>query len=173
MNVNYSSCRARERAEPLTGGNGGAGARSLEVGREGGNSLRSPRSARKWARRTGFPSLASQLPRRDVRFAKSNLSLPFVGLLARVSLRAASMQGGGPTIKRQEKGAFNHIERVDRREKAGISIQRASAIGTQRHGNARKGTLTGNFYFLPRCWRTVTRGRGSFAAGSCRCAGMQ
>jgi hypothetical protein len=30
-----------------------------------------------WARRTGFPSLVSQLPGRDVRCAKSNLSLPF------------------------------------------------------------------------------------------------
>jgi hypothetical protein len=40
------------------------------------------RCARKWARRTGFPSLASQLPTRDVRFAKSNLSLPLVGWLA-------------------------------------------------------------------------------------------
>jgi hypothetical protein len=42
----------------------------------------SPRCARKWARRTGFPSLASQVPTRDVRFAKSNLSLPIVGWLA-------------------------------------------------------------------------------------------
>ncbi|MDB6065312.1 MAG: hypothetical protein JWR26_1520 [Pedosphaera sp.] len=42
-----------------------------------------PRCARIWARRTGFPSLASQLPTQDVRFAKSNLSLPIVGWLAR------------------------------------------------------------------------------------------
>ncbi|MDB6067475.1 MAG: hypothetical protein JWR26_3683 [Pedosphaera sp.] len=47
-------------------------------------------------------------------------------VLARVSLRAATMQGGGPTIQRQEKGEFNHRprvrdrERVDRRERAGF-----------------------------------------------------
>ncbi|MDB6063840.1 MAG: hypothetical protein JWR26_48 [Pedosphaera sp.] len=44
----------------------------------------SPSRARIWARQTGFPSLASQSPTQDVRFAKSNLSLPIVGWLARV-----------------------------------------------------------------------------------------
>ncbi|MDB6065764.1 MAG: hypothetical protein JWR26_1972 [Pedosphaera sp.] len=48
-----------------------------------GNSLCSPRCGREWARQTGFPSLASQVPTQDVRFAKSNLALPFGGWLAR------------------------------------------------------------------------------------------
>ncbi|MDB6067611.1 MAG: hypothetical protein JWR26_3819 [Pedosphaera sp.] len=57
------------------------------------------RCARKWARRTGFPSLASQLPKSDVRFAKSNLSLPFVGWLAQMLLR-----GSGSAIPRAARG---------------------------------------------------------------------
>src|SRR5712691_3051340 len=49
---------------------------------------------RVWARQTGFPSLASQLPRKDVRFAKSNLALPFGGRLAPVVAGIATAEFG-------------------------------------------------------------------------------
>ncbi|MDB6067661.1 MAG: hypothetical protein JWR26_3869 [Pedosphaera sp.] len=76
---------------------------SLGIGADGHGQTRtesrrmlagSPRCARVWARRTGFPSLASQWPRRDVRFAKSNLSLPFGGLLAQGPLVFVCHRGG-------------------------------------------------------------------------------
>ncbi|MDB6065803.1 MAG: hypothetical protein JWR26_2011 [Pedosphaera sp.] len=58
-----------------------------------------------------------------------------------LSLRTATMQRGGLTTWGQWKRGFNHGQRVERREKAGFLVQRASAIGTLRHSKARKGTM--------------------------------
>ncbi|MDB6068161.1 MAG: hypothetical protein JWR26_4369 [Pedosphaera sp.] len=57
-------------------------------------SLCSPHCARKWARRTGCPILASQLPTRVVRCAKSNLSRRIVGLVGRVVAGIAAVEFG-------------------------------------------------------------------------------